>query len=68
METVTLNGITYEVHDTPPEGFAPDRTVGTPLGKYTLYRNHQPRYIFLSGKLIPNPAFRRALIRGAKRT
>ena len=45
-ETVILNGITYEVYDTPPEGFTPCRTAASPSGRHTLYSNGVPRYFF----------------------
>jgi len=65
METVTLNGITYEVHDTPPEGFTPCRTAASPSGRHTLYSNGVPRYLFdgPGGRGRINPAHRWALVK-----
>jgi len=65
METVTLNGITYEVHDTPPEGFTPCRTAASPSGRHTLWSNSVPRYLFdgENKKGGINPAHRWALVK-----
>jgi len=65
METVTLNGITYEVYDTPPEGFTPCRTAGSPSGRHTLWSNGVPRYLFdgENRKGRNNPAHRWALVK-----
>ncbi|MCD7890169.1 MAG: hypothetical protein LUG23_09730 [Oscillospiraceae bacterium] len=64
MEKITLNGIVYEVYDTPPEGFKPVFTTGTPLGRHALYDNGVPRYLFggPEGSRI-NPQHRWALVR-----
>ena len=65
METVTLNGITYEVYDTPPGGFTPCYTAASPSGRHTLYSNGVSRYLFdgETKKSKINPAHRWALIK-----
>jgi len=62
---MTINGITYEVYDTAPEGFTTYRDAGSPSGRHTLYSNGVPRYLFdgPGGRGRINPAHRWALVK-----